>query len=82
MSLVLRMLQQESHSMSNDKKNLKILIATAVDIITEEMMPHIGNMAIHDCARLNEFLMDARLIVNDAIHNKEIDSERRKNRST
>ena len=63
-------------------KNLKVLIATAVDIIDEEMMPHIGNMAIQDYARLNEFLMDARLVVNDAIHNKEIDSERRNNRST
>ena len=56
-------------------KHLKILISTAVDIIDEEMMPHIGNMAIQDYARLNEFLVDARLVVNDAIHNKEIEHD-------
>lgn len=56
-------------SKNNDVKNLKILVATAFDIIDEEMMPNIGNMAVQNFARLNEFLIAARPI------KKEIESE-------
>ena len=39
--------------------NLKILVATAYDIIDKELLPNVATMAIQDFGRLNQFMMDA-----------------------
>ena len=42
-----------------DTQNLKILVATAYDIVDKELLPNIATMAIQDFGRLNQFMMDA-----------------------
>ena len=45
-----------------DIKNLKILVATAFDIVDEELLPNIAVVAVQGFSRLNQFMIDARPI--------------------
>ena len=55
---------------SNDEKNLKILVATAYDIVDKELLPNIATMAIQDFGRLNRFMIDATPIKKEIEENE------------
>ena len=52
-------LASEKKNKNSDVKNLKILVATAYDIVDKDLLPNIATMAIQDFGRLNRFMIDA-----------------------